>query len=128
MTPELQQKNYLHKFVVQKDVFNYYMSHYPYNGEGRNKYLTRKIRSWLEYEFYNLSRFPYKSSKQYLSEWKEYYKKLAPLVGYETYPLNTIRLYFKLPFPLYYYSRKLKDSIAGKENGIGYDSFNNTLK
>lgn len=114
MDPKMQQKNYLHKFIVQKDIFDFYLRYYPFSGIGRNKYLTGKIRAWLEYEFFQLSRFPYNASKKFLTEWKDYYQKLAPLVGYETFPLNTIRLYMKLPFPVYYYSRKLKDFFAGE--------------
>ena len=122
MTPENQKKNYLHKFIVQKDIFDYFLIHYPVTGEGRKEYLTRKITSWLLYEFYQLSRFPYRASKKYLAEWKDYYNKLAPILGFETYPLHTIRLYFSMPFPFYYFSRKLKDYLLGNDTELAYDT------
>ena len=122
MTPEIQQKNYLHKFKVQKDIFEFYLAH-PVSGEGRNAYLVGKIKSWLLFEFYQISRFPYKASKKYLAEWKEYYLKLADKVGFTTYPLNTIKLYFTWPFPLYYYGRMLKDTLTGGDKEIGYDTW-----
>lgn len=122
MTPEIQRKNYLHKFTVQKDVFEFYLSH-PVTGQGRNAYLGSKIKAWLLFEFYQLTRFPYKASKKYLAEWKTYYLRLAKKIGLHTYPINSIKLYFLLPFPLYYYSRKLKDSLTGGDKGLGYDTW-----
>lgn len=122
MTPENQQKYYHHKFTVQKDIFDFYLGH-PSSGEGRNSYLSGRIKDWLQYEFYQLSRFPYKLSRKYLAEWKSYYLRLADRIGLRTYPLNSIRLFFLLPFPLYYYSRKLKDSLTGGETGLGYDNW-----
>ncbi len=122
MTQEIQQKFYHHKFIVQKDVFDFILGH-PVSGGGRNHYLSDQIRSWILKEFYQLSRFPYKLSRKYLTEWKSYYLRLADRIGFHTYPLNSIRLFFLLPFPLYYYSRKLKDSLTGGETSIGYENW-----
>lgn len=122
MSPENQRKNYLHKFTTQKDIFDFYLSHTA-SGEERNRYLTEKIKSWLLYEFYQLSRFPYQESRKYLSEWKAYYQKLADRIGFTDYPLNTVRLFFTLPFPVYYYSRKIKDTLFSKDKEVGYSNW-----
>lgn len=120
MNPEVQKKNYLFKFIVQKDIFDFYLAH-PVSGEGRNAYLSSKIKAWLLYEFYQFSRFPYRESRTRLAEWKTYYQKLAGVIGLNTYPLNSIKLYFTLPFPVYYFSRKWKDRLTGGDEGIGFD-------
>lgn len=122
MSPAIQKKNYLFKFIVQKDIFDFYLAN-PVSGEGRNAYLSSKIKAWLLYEFYQFSRFPYRESKTRLAEWKTYYQKLAGAIGLNTYPLNSIKLYFTVPFPVYYFSRKLKDQILGGDQGIGYDTW-----
>lgn len=122
MNPEVQKKNYVFKFIVQKDIFNYYLSH-PVSGDGRNAYLSGKIKAWLLFEFYQFSRFPYHESKARLMEWKVYYQKLAKRIGLNNYPLNSIKLFFSVPFPVYFFSRKMKDQLSGRDQGIGYDTW-----
>ena len=122
ITPESQQQHYLYKYAVLKDYFDFYLSH-PIPDEGKNAFLGKKVKHYLHNTFHQLTRFPYKSSKKYLAEWKDYYLKLAKKVGLEDYPYKSFKLYFTWPFPLYYYGRLLKDSITGGENEIGVENW-----
>ena len=119
MTPENQRKHFLHKFTVLKDYFDFYLSH-PVSSEGKNAFMARRIKYYLHNIFYQFSRFPYKTSKKYLAEWKEYYLKLAGKVGLDTYPYASVKYYFTLPFPVFYYGRLLKDSITGGDKELSY--------
>ena len=120
MTPENQRKNYMLKYAVLKDYFDFYLSH-PVRDAGKNAYLGLKIRYYLHNTFHQFTRMPYKVSKKYLSEWKEYYLKLAERVGLDTYPYKSFKFFFNWPFPLYYYSRWIKDKLSGGEMGLSYE-------
>ena len=122
MTPENQQNHYLHKYAVLKDYFDFYLSHLV-QGQGKNAFFDRKIKNYLHHIFHQLSRFPYRASKKYLTEWKDYYEKLAEKVGIEHYPYKSVKFYFTWPFPLYYYGRLIKDKITGGETGISYEDW-----
>lgn len=122
MTPEIQRQNYLNKYTVLKDYFDFYLAH-PIQDEGKNAFLNKKIKHYLHNTFHQLSRFPYKSSKKYLAEWEYYYLKLSKRVGLKDYPYKSFKFFFTLPFPLYYYGRMLKDSLIGGDNGIGVENW-----
>ena len=122
VSPESQQKHYLYKFAVLKDYFDFYLSH-PGPAEGKDAFLKKKIKHYLHNTFHQLSRFPYRSSRKYLAEWRDYYLKLAERVGFEDYPYKSFKFYFTWPFPLYYFGRQLKDSITGGDNGVGVENW-----
>ena len=125
MAPEIQRERYLDKYAVLKDYFDFYLSH-PVRDDGKNAYLNKKINYYLHNTFHQFSRFPYKESKKYLAEWKEYYRKLAGRIGLENYPYKSFKCYFSWPFPLYYYGRLLKDAITGGEMGLHYEDWRPT--
>ena len=119
MTPENQRKHFLHKFTVLKDYFDFYLSH-PVSSDCKNAFMDRRIKYYLHNIFYQFSRFPFKASKRYLAEWKEYYLKLAGKVGLDTYPYASVKYFFTLPFPVFYYGRLLKDSLTGGDKELSY--------
>ena len=120
MTPENQRNHYLYKYAVLKDYFDFYLSH-PTQAEGKNVFINKKIKYYLHNTFHQFTRFPYKASKKYLAEWRDYYLKLAERIGLEDYPYRSFKLYFTWPFPVYYYTRLLKDRIIGGDMELSYE-------
>ena len=114
MTAENQKKHYLNKYTVQKDIFDFYLSH-PVTGEARNRFLNKQINFWLFDQFYQLSRFPYRERKRLLKEWRAYYHRLAGKTGFKKAGYGMMRCYLCLPYPLYYGISRLKDLLTGRK-------------
>ena len=123
MTAENQKRHYLNKYAVQKDIFDFYLSH-PATGVARNQFLGKQINFWLFDQFYQLSRFPYQERKRLLKEWQVYYQKLADKTGFPKAKYGMMRCYFLLPYPLYHGLSQLKGLMTkGKKGRSEYVSW-----
>ena len=108
MAPEVRKK-YLDAWAkTHFQVFDFGIKHCPDISEpGVKSYVYAIFRDWLHDSLVRFSDLPFKQSKAMTDEWNQYFTQIKQICPDISQATLTIRIYQTLPFPLYFFIRRI---------------------